>query len=51
MVLLLILLLLALIFGVGAVVKGVLWILFIAALLLVGAIYVGYRKLRGAAGR
>lgn len=45
MALLVILILLALIFGVGAVIKGILWVLLIAAVLVVAAIYVGYRKL------
>lgn len=49
MALLVILVVLALIFGVGAVVKGILWILLVAALLVAAAIYVGYRKLRDVA--
>ena len=46
MALLVILILLALIFGVGAVIKGILWVLLIAAVLVIAAIYVGYRKLK-----
>lgn len=45
--LLIILILLALIFGVGAVVKGILWVLLVAAVLVVAAAFVGYRKLKG----
>ena len=47
MTLLVILILLALIFGVGAVLKGILWVLVIAAALVIAAIYVGYRKFKG----
>lgn len=47
MALLIILILLALIFGVGAVVKGILWVLLVAAVLVVAAAFVGYRKLKG----
>lgn len=45
MVILVLLVLLSLAFGVGAVIKGVLWVLLIAALLLAAAAYVGYRKI------
>ena len=45
--LLVILILLALIFGVGAVLKGILWVLVIAAALVIAAIYLGYRRFRG----
>jgi cobalamin biosynthesis Mg chelatase CobN len=31
----------------GAVIKGILWVLLIAAVLVVAALYVGYRKLKG----
>lgn len=40
------LVLLALIFGIGAVIKGILWVLFIAAALVAVAIYVAYRKFK-----
>lgn len=43
-VLLVVLVVLALIFGVGAVIKGILWVLLIAAALVAIAIYVAYRK-------
>jgi hypothetical protein len=43
-----VLLILALIFGIGAVVKGVLWVLLVAAVLLVIGVYVGVRKVRQA---
>ncbi len=49
MAVLVILILLALIFGVGAVVKGILWVLAIAAALVIAAVYVGYRKLKRSA--
>lgn len=45
MALLIILILLALAFGIGAVIKGILWVLVIAAALVAAAVYVGYRKL------
>ena len=44
---LVVLLVLALIFGVGAVIKGILWVLAIAAALVVVAVWAGYRKLKG----
>jgi 4-hydroxybenzoate polyprenyltransferase len=44
---LVILILLALISGVGAVVKGILWVLAIPAALVIAAVYAGYRKLKG----
>ena len=44
---LVVLLVLALIFGVGAVIKGILWVLAIAAALVVVTVWVGYRKLKG----
>lgn len=51
MTVLVILILLGLAFGVGAVVKGILWVLAIAAALVALAIYLGYRKLRGSTSR
>ncbi len=41
-----VLLLLALVFGVGAVLEGVFWVLVISAALLVAAAWLGYTKLR-----
>lgn len=40
------LVLIALLFGVGAVIKGILWILFIVAALVAIAVYVAYRKFK-----
>jgi len=44
---LVVLILLALAFGIGAVIKGILWIVLIAAVLLIIAAYTGVRTLRG----
>lgn len=44
---LVILLILALIFGVGAVIKGLLWMFLIGAVLLLAAVFFGYRALSG----
>jgi hypothetical protein len=46
MTVLVVLIILALVFGVGAVVKGLLWVLAIAAALVVLAVYVAYRKFK-----
>ncbi len=46
MTVLVILVLLAIVFGIGAVIKGILWVLLITAALLVAAAYFGYRKLK-----
>lgn len=46
MALLVILLLAALIFGVGAVLEGLLWLFLVTALLLAAAVWLGWRKLR-----
>lgn len=51
MTVLVILLVLALIFGVGAVVEGVLWVLLISAVLVALAAWWGWTKLRGVADR
>jgi hypothetical protein len=48
MTILVILLLLALIFGVGAVIEGLLWMLLIGLALLVAAAVFGWSKFRGA---
>lgn len=45
MTLLVILLVLAIVFGVGSVVEGLAWGFLIAALLIVAAAFAGYRKL------
>lgn len=47
MTVLVILLLLALIFGVGAVLEGILWILLISLVLVAAAAWWGWYKLRG----
>ncbi len=44
---LVVLLLLALVFGVSAVVEGLLWLFLIAAVLVVAAVFFGSRALRG----
>ncbi|TDT14972.1 hypothetical protein BDK89_0531 [Ilumatobacter fluminis] len=46
MALLVILLLAALVFGVGAVIEGLLWLFLITAVLLAAAVWLGWRKLR-----
>lgn len=45
--LLVILVLLAVVFGVGAVIEGLFWALVVGFALLVAAAWVGWRKLRG----
>lgn len=45
MVILVVLLLLALLFGVGAVIEGLFWLFIIGAVLLVAAAFTGYRSL------
>lgn len=50
MILLLILVVLALVFGVGAVVEGLLWALLVALLLIVAAGFFGWRTFRGVTG-
>ncbi len=47
-VVLVILIVLALVFGVGAVLEGIAWALLIGIALLVAAVWVGWQKLRGA---
>lgn len=51
MALLVVLLLLALVFGVGAVLEGIAWALLVGLLLLLAAAWVGWQKLRGLGGR
>lgn len=51
MTVLVILLILALIFGVGAVIEGVLWVLLISAVLVIAAAWWGWTKLRRTADR
>lgn len=51
MALLVILILLALVFGVGAVLEGIAWLLLIGLVLFVVAVWVGWRRLSGAARR
>lgn len=46
MTLLVVLLVLALLFGVGAVIEGILWLLLLGVVLVAAAGFVGYRKLR-----
>lgn len=48
MTVLLVLLVLAVVFGVGAVLEGLAWALLIAIVLLVAAAWFGWQKLRGA---
>jgi hypothetical protein len=48
--LLIVLLLLGIAFGAGAVIKGLLWLVAIAIALVALAVIVGYRKLRQATG-
>ena len=48
---LIILLLLALIFGVGAVIEGILWLLLIALAVIGGLVVYGWFKLRGGTRR
>lgn len=50
MTVLIILLVLALIFGVGAVIEGLLWMLLIGVVLLVAAIWFGWSRFRRASG-
>lgn len=45
---LLFLILLAMAFGAGAVLEGLLWALLVAIVLLAAAVFVGWRKFRGA---
>lgn len=45
-VLVIVLLLAAVVFGVGAVIEGLLWMLLIGILLFVGALWFGWTKLR-----
>jgi hypothetical protein len=47
MTLLVVLLLLAVVFGVGAVLEGLAWVLLIALALIVAAGWLGWQKLRG----
>ena len=49
MTLLVVLVVLAIVFGVGAVVEGLAWALLIALVLVAAAAWFGWRKLRGAA--
>jgi hypothetical protein len=51
MAVLVILVILALLFGVGAVIEGLLWAILISLVLLVVAAWWGFSKVRGAAGR
>ena len=51
MALLIILLLLALVFGVGAVVKGILWLMLLTFLLVAGLVLWGWYVLRRRSGR
>ena len=51
MTLLIILLLLALVFGVGAVIKGILWLLLLAFLLIAGLVLWGWYAYRRRSGR
>jgi hypothetical protein len=50
MTLLIILLLLALVFGVGAVIKGILWLMLLAFLLIAGLVLWGWYVLRRRSG-
>lgn len=47
MTLVVVLVILALIFGVGAVLEGIAWVLLISAVLIVAAIWFGWRRVRG----
>ena len=51
MTLLIILLLLALVFGVGAVVKGILWLMLLSFVLIAGLLLWGWYVLRRRSGR
>lgn len=46
MALLVVLLLAAIVFGVGAVLEGLLWLFLITAVLIAAAVWLGWRKLR-----
>ena len=50
MVILLILVVLALVFGVGAVIEGLLWAFVIAFVLVAAAFFAGWRTFRGVTG-
>lgn len=46
-ILVVVLVILALAFGIGAVIEGILWVLVISVALIAAAVFLGWRKVRG----
>lgn len=51
MLIVVVLVILALLFGVGAILEGLLWAILISLVLIAAAAWFGWSKVRGAAGR